>query len=551
MTFVADATGAITARAITVTAATNTKAYDGTTSSSATPTITTGTLATGDIANFTETYDTKNVGTGKTLTASGTVNDGNGGNNYAVTFVTNTTGAITAEAITVTATTNTKAYDGNNHAAAIPTITSGTLAAGDTAHFSETYDTKNAGTGKTLTAGRFHPSPTATAATTMPSPSSDRHHGRDHRPLAITVTAKTNTKGVRRHHEQSRPPTPIHHRNRRLIGDGAHFTETYDTKDVGTGKTLTASGVVTDGNGGKNYVVTFVTPDTTGDDHRHAHITVTAARNTKVFDGNNSAAAIPTITDGQRLATPATTPPSPETYDNKNAGTGKTLTASGTIDDGDNGNDYVITFLTNSTGVITARADDGRDGGDQHQRDRSTFTAPPAGSAAIPTGTVQFFDDTMSARCCHHGRLHRHLRTRKPTTPGTSRHRQDAGPHRRAVFTVNDGNGGNNYAITFVNNTTGVITPRRHHRDGGRQAPRFTTGHHRRRDAAIDDHNGGHARDGRHRRFHRNLRQQKRWHRQDAHRHRHRERRQRRQELRGHLYVDRHDRRHHHPRRSP
>ena len=58
----------ITARAITVTAATNTKVYDGTTRSSATPTITSGSLASGDTAALTETYDTKNVGTGKTLT---------------------------------------------------------------------------------------------------------------------------------------------------------------------------------------------------------------------------------------------------------------------------------------------------------------------------------------------------------------------------------------------------------------------------------------------------------------------------------------------------
>ena len=46
-----------------------------------------GSLAPGDTANFTETFDTKNVGTDKTLTPSGTVSDGNSGNNYAVTFV--------------------------------------------------------------------------------------------------------------------------------------------------------------------------------------------------------------------------------------------------------------------------------------------------------------------------------------------------------------------------------------------------------------------------------------------------------------------------------
>ena len=83
-------------RAITVTAATNTKTYDGTILATATPAITSGNLAAGDTAALTETYDTANVGTGKTLTPAGSVSDGNGGNNYTVAFAANTTGAITA-----------------------------------------------------------------------------------------------------------------------------------------------------------------------------------------------------------------------------------------------------------------------------------------------------------------------------------------------------------------------------------------------------------------------------------------------------------------------
>ena len=122
----------ITARAITVTAQTDTKGYDGTTTSAGVPLITSGTLAAGDTSGFLETFNKKNVGTGKTLTASGAVVDGNSGNNYAVSFVTDTTGVITARAITVTAQTDTKGYDGTTTSAGVPLITSGTLAAGDT-----------------------------------------------------------------------------------------------------------------------------------------------------------------------------------------------------------------------------------------------------------------------------------------------------------------------------------------------------------------------------------------------------------------------------------
>ena len=87
-------TQTVTARPITVTAVTSTKMYDGTTSSTATPTITSGSLATGDTAAFAESYDNASVGTGKMLTPVGTVNDGNSGDNYTVTFVANTTGTI-------------------------------------------------------------------------------------------------------------------------------------------------------------------------------------------------------------------------------------------------------------------------------------------------------------------------------------------------------------------------------------------------------------------------------------------------------------------------
>ncbi len=72
--------------------------YDGATSSVGVPTITSGgPLATGDSATWTQTFDNKNVGTGKSLTPAGTVDDGNGGNNYTVTFTSSTSGVITAK----------------------------------------------------------------------------------------------------------------------------------------------------------------------------------------------------------------------------------------------------------------------------------------------------------------------------------------------------------------------------------------------------------------------------------------------------------------------
>jgi hypothetical protein len=148
-------TANITTRPITVTAVAATKTYDGTNSSIGVPTLSGSTpLAPGDTApTWTQTFDNRNVGTGKTLTPAGAVVDGNNGLNYAYTFAPNTNGAITAKAITVTATTDSKVYDGTTSSSGVPILSGGTpLAPGDTSPaWTQTFDNRNVGTGRTLT----------------------------------------------------------------------------------------------------------------------------------------------------------------------------------------------------------------------------------------------------------------------------------------------------------------------------------------------------------------------------------------------------------------
>ena len=109
------------------------------------------------------TFASKDVGQNITVSVSGLTIGGSQAEDYTLTQPT-TTANITARAITVTATSYEKVYDGTTSAAAMPTITSGSLAAGDTAAFSETFDTRNAGTARR--SPRPVRSTTATAATT-------------------------------------------------------------------------------------------------------------------------------------------------------------------------------------------------------------------------------------------------------------------------------------------------------------------------------------------------------------------------------------------------
>jgi hypothetical protein len=112
--------------------------------------VTTGSVVSGDSGNFSQTFDTKHAGSGKTLTPAGSVSDGNSGGNYAITIGSVATGVITQKPVTVTAVTTTKAFDGNIFSPGLPIIAP-ELVASDTPSFYQTYDTADAGTGKTLT----------------------------------------------------------------------------------------------------------------------------------------------------------------------------------------------------------------------------------------------------------------------------------------------------------------------------------------------------------------------------------------------------------------
>jgi len=114
------------------------------------PSITSGSLAGGDTFAFTESFTSKNALVLNTLNPAGSANDGNGGNNYTVTWVSVSDYFISQKTIGVTAVANSKGYDGTTSAAAVPTINSGSLVGGDVATWSESYASKNAGTGLSL-----------------------------------------------------------------------------------------------------------------------------------------------------------------------------------------------------------------------------------------------------------------------------------------------------------------------------------------------------------------------------------------------------------------
>jgi hypothetical protein len=152
-------TGNVNSRPITVTAVTDSRIYNGTNSSVGTPIITSTfspPIASGDTANFIQTYDNKNVGTGKVLTPSGSVTDGNSGNNYTVTPVAISTGAITKKPLTATITVANKVYNGSGTATitgvALIGVESGDAVNADFSVAIATFANASVGDGKIVTA---------------------------------------------------------------------------------------------------------------------------------------------------------------------------------------------------------------------------------------------------------------------------------------------------------------------------------------------------------------------------------------------------------------
>ena len=125
------ATGTITPAPLAMTATSDTKVYDATTSSGKTPAY--GTLYGGDtVTGLAQAFARKDVlgAGGSTLNVTAyTVNDGDGGKDYAVTTQ-GATGTITPATLIITATSDTKVYDGTMSSGKTPAY--GTPYGGDT-----------------------------------------------------------------------------------------------------------------------------------------------------------------------------------------------------------------------------------------------------------------------------------------------------------------------------------------------------------------------------------------------------------------------------------
>jgi trimeric autotransporter adhesin len=148
--------GTINQATLNLNAVSDTKQYDGNTNSVGI--VSTGGLVLGDtITGLSQSFVSKNVlgNNSSTLNVNAdfTINDGNGGNNYSL-ISNSASGTITPLTITGSITANNKTYDGNNVATIATRNLAGVIGMDDVTYTggSATFNNKNAGTGKTVTA---------------------------------------------------------------------------------------------------------------------------------------------------------------------------------------------------------------------------------------------------------------------------------------------------------------------------------------------------------------------------------------------------------------
>jgi len=324
----------------------------------------------------TAVYDTKDAGTGKTITANTFVLAGAQKDNYSLaTTSATTTGNISAKDVTLALNASpliTKVYDNSTTATLLPANYSLTGVLGTdevTVSGTANYDTKNMGIGKTITVNSFALAGTQKDNYNLTTSSATTTGNISAAELTVALNASP---AITKVYNNSNLATlvPANYTLTGILGTDAvtvSSTATYDNKDAGTGKTVTAEAFVLAGAQKDNYSLTTTSAATTGD---ITPLPVTLALNvspaiTKIYDGNISATLIASnYTLNTILGSDIVGVSGTANYNTKDAGTGKLITANAFTLSGAQKDNYSLTTTSASTSgdittkTLTVTADD-------------------------------------------------------------------------------------------------------------------------------------------------------------------------------------------------
>ncbi|TAN51594.1 MAG: filamentous hemagglutinin N-terminal domain-containing protein, partial [Methylococcaceae bacterium] len=511
------------------------KTYDGTTTvagGKAIPVNGTQLFGTDNLSDGTFSFTNKNAGQGnKTVTvADVTLNDGNNGANYDISYVSNTSSTITPFAVSLS---GNRVYDGTKN------ITAGAFTMEPLVGLEKLNLTgvgfvanKHVGANKLLQLGNLKllDGGNGGLASNYTLTDAASVHGVEITPADLKLSVASLSKSY--DGTTSTPNAePIAVNGTQLFADDSLSggTIAYSDKNAGNNKTVTVADVlVKDGNNGKNYNVSYIentkstiTPfivdlfgsrayngtkvvtadafamgplvgteklnlsgegflankhvggnkplllgtlklldgdngalagnytlnDTTAVhkvDITPAELKISIADLSKPYDGTTAAPnAEPTVVEGTRLFADDNLSGGTFAYTDKNAGLNnkKVTVADVRVNDGNDGNNYNVTFIENTTSTITPAALKLSSKDVTKTYDGTTV----ADGEAVPVkGTQLFGEDSVSGGTFAYVDKNVGLGDKIVTT---------------ANVLIDDGNGGNNYNVTYVDNTTSTIEP--------------------------------------------------------------------------------------------
>jgi hypothetical protein len=351
----ANSSADITVRPLTPSITASNKVYDGNASATIATRSLTGVVGAEDVSltGGTATFNNKNVGNGKPVSATGLSLSGADIGNYSLASTTaNTTADITAMSLAGSVTLTNKVYDGGTNAIIVDRSVTGMIGGEDVSLTggAANYDDKNVGTNKNVTitglvlsgadAGNYVLSPaTLTGAADITE-----------RTLTVSATAANKA-------YDGNDSAIVTLSDDRASGDvlsASHTAANFDNKNVGVGKPVSVTGISISGADAANYLLSNVSASSSAD-ITAASLTASATANNKVYDGNNSATIATRSLSGVIGADDVTLSGGSATFNNKNVGIGKPVAVVGMILGGaDMANYSLASGDANTTADITA-----------------------------------------------------------------------------------------------------------------------------------------------------------------------------------------------------
>ena len=341
---------AVTPRPVTATAVASNKVYDGNTSAAITSSAVIGAMASDDVGLelAPATFSDRNVGKSKLVTVEIALT-GAAARNYVLGSATATaTAEITARPLAITASAQSKVYDGG--VAALVTLSDDRVEgdALETSYTGASFADKHVATGKTVTvdgislggadAGNymFNSRAVASAAITQ---------------RALVVSAV----GVDKVYDGTRAAA-VTLSDDRVAGDALavhHTSATFADENVGTAKPVAVGGIALSGADAGNY--TFNSEAGTAANITPLSVTASLVASDKVYDGTTTAVTVVSL-DGAIPNDDVRVSANPAQFANKHVGTGKAVSAAGiALTGADAGNYQLASSEAVATASITPR----------------------------------------------------------------------------------------------------------------------------------------------------------------------------------------------------